>query len=150
MKRKPSLILAAAAAIGSIAYVVLALKQERSHPVPYPSSCPKSTATTFFLSEPERDALSILAEQGDANAAFRLAQFHSFVTFDEPEQLRWLFVSASAGHAIAQHQLAYTLFMATPPDLEQALQWAERSKAAGNSDAQMLIEEIRRAKAREQ
>lgn len=107
------------------------------------NSSPVSTASTYWLSEVEKSTLSDKADRGDKNAAFRLAQYYSFVEFDSDKEQFWLERSATAGHAIAQYNLAFFLLNKENRDIRGALYWAEMAKGNGDEKAQLLIDEIR-------
>jgi len=104
---------------------------------------PASTASTYWLGDAEKYELSHKADKGDKDAAFRLAQYYSFVEFDGDKEQYWLERSASSGHAIAQYNLAFLLFNKANPDTSAALYWAEMAKRNGEEKAQFLIDEIR-------
>jgi TPR repeat protein len=106
---------------------------------------PESTASTYWLSDAEKSVLSDKANKGDKDAAFRLAQYYSFVDFYPDNELYWLERSATAGHAVAQYNLSYLLFNREKPDPGAALYWAEMAKKNGEKKAQVLIDEIRAA-----
>ncbi|WP_181259098.1 sel1 repeat family protein [Pseudoduganella armeniaca] len=110
------------------------------------NSRPVSTATTYWLSEQERAALSQSAQKGDKDAAFRLAQYYSFIEFDSEKEQYWLECSAKAGHAVAQYNLSFLLLNREEPDTFSALHWAEMAKQNGEKKAQLLIDEIRATK----
>lgn len=113
------------------------------------SSSPISGAQTYSLTDAQRADLAAKAETGDAEAAFRLSLYYTFASSDEAQRIRWLTIAAKAGHVVAQHNLAYDLYM-SGKDLAGAAHWAAESAKNGNAEAGDLLKEIEvaRAKAR--
>ncbi|WP_175016814.1 hypothetical protein [Massilia sp. YMA4] len=109
------------------------------------NSRPASTATSYWLSAQQKATLSENAKRGDKHAAFRLAQYYSFVEFDRDKEQYWLECSAKAGLAVAQYNLSFLLLNKEEPELGPALYWAEMAKQNGESKAQSLIDEIHAA-----
>lgn len=107
---------------------------------------PLSSATSFMLSPEQRTALTAKAEAGDAEAAFRLANFHTFTEYDPAKRMHWLSIAAKGGHVVSQHNLAYDLYM-NGKDLAEAARWAAESLKNGNEDAGDLLKEIEAARA---
>ena len=107
------------------------------------NSPPISTASTYWLSEADKSNLSDKSDKGDKDAAFRLAQYYSFVDFNGDKEQYWLERSATAGHAVAQYNLAFFLYNRENPEIDAALHWAEMAKGNGEKKAQLLIDEIR-------
>lgn len=105
-----------------------------------------SAASTFWLSEQKKATLSIIAEKGGNDAAFRLAQYYSFVEFDSEKERYWLERSASADRAVAQYNLSFLLFNKGEPEVGAALHWAKMARQNGEKKAQSLIDHIREAK----
>jgi TPR repeat protein len=102
---------------------------------------PISGAQSYALTEEQRLALAAKAEAGNADSAFRLSLYYTF-TFSDPDQsMRWLSMAAKGGHSIAQHNLAYDLYM-NGTDLAQAAYWAAESQKNGNAEAGWLLSEI--------
>lgn len=111
--------------------------QKNSHPI--------SPALTYWLSESEKSTLLDKSNKGDKDAAFRLAQYYSFIEVNNDQEQYWLERSATAGHTIAQYNLAFLLFNKENGDTSAALYWAEMAKGNGEEKAQLLIDEIRAA-----
>jgi TPR repeat protein len=107
------------------------------------NSPPASTASTYWLSGAEKSTLLDKSNKGDKDAAFRLAQYYSFIEFDSAKEQYWLERAATAGHAVAQYNLAFFLFSKENRDTSAALYWAEMAKGNGEKKAQWLIDEIR-------
>jgi TPR repeat protein len=108
---------------------------------------PVSGASSFVLSPDQRSALAAQAEAGNADAAFRLAQFHTFTAYDPAQRLHWLAIAAKGGHAVAQNNLAYDYLHGDKKDLAQAAHWASESLRNGNAAAAELLKEIEAAQA---
>jgi len=103
---------------------------------------PQSSGSTFWLSPEDQEHLSHLGRNGDANAAFRMAQFNTFVQQDADQRLLWLELAAEGGHAVAQYNLAYDLANGKSRDLTKAIYWATESLKNGNTAAANLLEEL--------
>ncbi|WP_432726113.1 tetratricopeptide repeat protein [Variovorax sp. W6] len=111
------------------------------------SSSPISGAQSYALTDAQRVDLAAKAEAGDAEAAFRLSLYYTFVSSDEDQRIRWLSIAAKGGHVVAQHNLAYDLYM-NGKDLAEAARWAAESLKNGNADAGDLLKEIEAARAK--
>ena len=114
---------------------------------PASSSSPISGARSFALTDAQRAELVAKAEAGDAEAAFRLSLYYTFASSDDVQRTRWLTVAAKAGHVVAQHNLAYDLYM-SGKDLAEAAHWAAESAKNGNAEAGDLLKEIEAARAK--
>lgn len=78
-----------------------------------------SSLTVFDLHPDEMERLSALATAGDADAAFRLANFYSMAggegdpnvndAHDQAQERRWLKLAAQQGHRVAKRNLAFNL-----------------------------------------
>ena len=84
---------------------------------------PVSTTSTYWLSEGDKSNLSDKSDKGDKNAAFRPAQYYSFIDFNGDKEQYWLERSATAGHAVAQYNLAFFLYNKENPEVDAALHW---------------------------
>ncbi|MGJ3700610.1 hypothetical protein [Variovorax sp. AFSI2.2] len=109
------------------------------------SPSPISGAQSFALTDEQRTAFAAKAEAGDTESAFRLSQYYGFLRQDYAQQRHWLSIAAKGGHAVAQHNLAYQLYM-KDQDLEGATHWASESLKNGNSNAGELLKEIEAAR----
>lgn len=114
---------------------------------PASSSSPISGARSFALTDAQRAELVTKAEAGDAEAAFRLSLYYTFASSDDVQRTRWLTAAAKAGHVVAQHNLAYDLYM-SGKDLAGAAHWAAESAKNGNAEAGDLLKEIEAARAK--
>lgn len=114
---------------------------------PSTSSSSISGAQSYALTDAQRADLVAKAEAGDAEAAFRLSLYYTFVSSDDDQRIRWLSIAAKGGHVVAQHNLAYDLYM-NGKDLAEAAHWAAESLKNGNSDAGDLLKEIETARAK--
>ncbi|QEY27179.1 SEL1-like repeat protein [Neisseria zalophi] len=86
---------------------------------------PISSGSIYMLSEEEIRVLEEKANYGDADAAFRLYQYHMFVSLNQELEYKWLVIAAKHGHAVAQSNLA-DLFL-EDNDKEQATFWAKKA-----------------------
>ncbi|WP_418116947.1 hypothetical protein [Variovorax sp. 350MFTsu5.1] len=111
------------------------------------SSSPISGAQSYALTDAQRAELITKAEAGDAEAAFRLSLYYTFTSSDDVQRIRWLTIAAKAGHVVAQHNLAYDLYMGGK-DLAEAAHWAAESSKSGNAEAGDLLKEIEAARAK--
>lgn len=111
------------------------------------SSSPISGAQSYALTDAQRAELITKAEAGDAEAAFRLSLYYTFTSSDDVQRIRWLTIAAKAGHVVAQHNLAYDLYM-SGKDLAEAAHWAAESAKNGNAEAGDLLKEIEAARAK--
>ncbi|MDR6887097.1 MULTISPECIES: tetratricopeptide repeat protein [Variovorax] len=107
-------------------------------------AAPISGASSYFLTPEQQAALAPNAEAGDAEAAFRLSNYHGFVRRDQEQQMRWLQLAAKSGHAVAQYNLASDL-STRGKNLAEAAHWADEARKNGNADAQRLLAAIRAA-----
>ena len=65
-----------------------------------------STGSTYWISDEEIQILEKNATNGDKNSAFKLYQYHMFVSLDQDSAFKWLEIAAKNGHPIAQSNLA--------------------------------------------
>jgi TPR repeat protein len=125
----------------SISYATENTSMDNDTPASPSSGSPSSGAQSFALTDEQHAALAAKAETGDAEAAFRLSQHYGFLRQDYTQQRHWLSIAAKRGHAVAQHNLAYLLYM-KDKDLAGAAHWASESLKNGNSNAGDLLKEI--------
>lgn len=88
-----------------------------------------STGSTYWISDEEIHILEEKATNGDKNSAFKLYQYHMFVSLDQDLEFKWLEIAAENGHPIAQSNLADLFF--TQGNKEKAIFWAERAHRNG-------------------
>lgn len=88
-----------------------------------------STGSTYWISDEEIQILEKKATNGDKNSAFKLYQYHMFVSLDQDLEFKWLEIAAENGHPIAQSNLADLFF--TQGNKEKAIFWAERAHRNG-------------------
>ncbi|MET3396217.1 hypothetical protein ABIC33_006900 [Variovorax sp. 1140] len=131
----------------SASYATENQAMEKPDAAPASSSSPISGARSFALTDTQRAELAAKAEAGDAEAAFRLSLYYTFASSDDVQRTRWLTVAAKAGHVVAQHNLAYDLYM-NGKDLAEAAHWAAESSKNGNAEAGDLLKEIEAARAK--
>jgi len=110
-------------------------------PASISSLSPVSGAQTFALTDDQRLALIAKAEAGNAESAFRLSLHYTFTFSDAEQAMHWLSMAARAGHGVAQHNLAYDLYM-DGTDLEKAAYWAAEAQKNGNDEAGWLLKQI--------
>ncbi|MET3493392.1 tetratricopeptide repeat protein [Variovorax boronicumulans] len=147
MKKKPASLLPRVPAL--LAAFVLFNPVMEAFAVDNPTPQPLSSASSFMLSPEQRTALTAKAEAGDAEAAFRLANFHTFTAYDPAKRMHWLAIAAKGGHAVAQNNLAYDYLHGDNKDLKEAARWASESLKNGNAAAADLLKEIEAAQAKQ-
>ena len=88
-----------------------------------------STGSTYWISDEEIHILEENATNGDKNSAFKLYQYHMFVSLDQDLEFKWLEIAAENGHPIAQSNLADLFF--TQNNKEKAIFWAKKAHRNG-------------------
>ena len=88
-----------------------------------------STGSTYWISDEEIQILEKNATNGDKNSAFKLYQYHMFVSLDQDLEFKWLELAAKNGHPIAQFNLADLFF--TQGNKEKAIFWAKKAYRNG-------------------
>jgi len=131
----------------SVSYATENQTMDTPDAAPASSSSPISGAQSYALTDAQRAELITKAESGDAEAAFRLSLYYTFTSSDDVQRIRWLTIAAKAGHVVAQHNLAYDLYM-SGKDLAEAAHWAAESSKSGNAEAGDLLREIEAARAK--
>jgi len=131
----------------SVSYATENQTMDTPDAAPASSSSPISGAQSYALTDAQRAELITKAESGDAEAAFRLSLYYTFTSSDDVQRIRWLTIAAKAGHVVAQHNLAYDLYM-SGRDLAEAAHWAAESSKSGNAEAGDLLKEIEAARAK--
>jgi len=131
----------------SVSYATENQTMDTPDAAPASSSSPISGAQSYALTDAQRAELITKAESGDAEAAFRLSLYYTFTSSDDVQRIRWLTIAAKAGHVVAQHNLAYDLYM-SGKDLAEAAHWAAESSKSGNAEAGDLLKEIEAAQAK--
>ena len=69
------------------------------------SDIPRSTASTYNLTDQEIYDLAKESKAGDMHSSFRLYQYYAFVELDIEEGKKWLQRSADQGHQIAKDNI---------------------------------------------
>lgn len=88
-----------------------------------------STGSIYWISDEEIHTLEEKATNGDKNSAFKLYQYHMFVSLDQDLEFKWLEIAAKNGHPIAQSNLADLFF--TQGNKEKAIFWANKAHRNG-------------------
>ena len=88
-----------------------------------------STGSTYWISDEEIQILEKNATKGDKNSAFKLYQYHMFVSLDQDLEFEWLEIAAKNEHPIAQSNLADLFF--TQGNKEKAIFWAKKAYING-------------------
>ena len=57
-----------------------------------------STGSTYWIPDEEIQILEKNATNGDKNSAFKLYQYHMFVSLDQDLEFKWLEIAAKNGH----------------------------------------------------
>ena len=95
------------------------------------SACQREPVTdpsvgSDILSEPELGHLTESAEQGDADAAYRVAIHYEADPNQEGRAVEWLTVAANLNHDVATQHLVVILMGRGGADCERALVWLRR------------------------
>ena len=69
-----------------------------------------STGNTYWIPDEEIQIFEKNATNGDKNSAFKLYQYHMFVSLDQDSEFKWLEIAAKNVHPIAQSNLADLFF----------------------------------------
>ena len=88
-----------------------------------------STGSIYWISDEEIHIFEEKATNGDKNSAFKLYQYHMFVSLDQDLEFKWLEIAAKNGHPIAQFNLADLFF--TQGNKEKAIFWANKAHKNG-------------------
>ena len=88
-----------------------------------------STGSTYWISDEKIQILEKNATKGDKNSAFKLYQYHMFVSLDQDLEFKWLEIAAKNGHPIAQSNLADLFF--TQGNKEKVIFWAKKAYRNG-------------------
>lgn len=88
-----------------------------------------STGSIYWIPDEEIHILEKNATNGDKNSAFKLYQYHMFVSLDQDLEFKWLEIAAQNGHPIAQFNLADLFF--TQGNKEKAIFWAKKAYRNG-------------------
>lgn len=88
-----------------------------------------STGSIYWISDEEIHILEEKATNGDKNSAFKLYQYHMFVSLDHDLEFKWLKIAAKNGHPIAQFNLADLFFK--QDNKEKAIFWAKKAHRNG-------------------
>jgi TPR repeat protein len=96
-----------------------------------------STAKTFYISPVDRIKLAEAGENGDGEAAFKLAQFYNFSVKNPELERHWLRISATNDHLVGQYNLAYTLINwgTSAEEKEEGMQLMRKYANNGNEHA---------------
>lgn len=95
----------------------------------------------YELSSRQREKLEMRATAGDADAAFRLAEFYHHFAHDKTQGHFWMQWAAEKGHVTAQNNLAMSLWL-DPARRMEAVQWLEKAAATGDQLARRRLDQI--------
>jgi len=98
----------------------------------------------FILTTDEIKKLTIEAENGKLDAAYKLFEYYDFGDMDYEKSIYWLMKAAENGHISAQSILgrAYVQHPRFKKDLDKARYWLEKAAAQGNLAAQNELNEL--------
>jgi TPR repeat protein len=98
----------------------------------------------YALSHNELELLTESAENGNADAAYKLYGYYEFVENDYRVSIKWLTVSAQLGNAKAQYNLGVH-FMYDDEDKNPAkgTYWLKKAAENGDAAAIALLKEIK-------
>ena len=102
---------------------------------------PVSTGSTYWLSQNDIKTLEEQANLGDKNAAFKLYQYHMFISFDQELEYKQLTVAAKNGYPVAQSNLAEVLL--ANDEKEKAIFWAKEAHENGAKLSNDLLNVIK-------
>ena len=88
-----------------------------------------STGSTYWIPDEEIQILEKNATNRDKNSAFKLYQYHMFVSLDRDLEFKWLEIAAKMDIQIAQSNLADLFF--TQGNKEKAIFWAKKAYRNG-------------------
>lgn len=101
---------------------------------------PITGAQSFNLSSEERARLERAANEGDGNAAHRLAQYYGLAVNNSEKERTWLYRAAELGNASAQYHLAYILiYDEANRSFSEAEQWLAKAKANANAETNTAL-----------
>jgi len=103
-----------------------------------------STYTRFYLTDDEIKQLELKAHDGDLTAARRLADFYTFIDYDNrTERLKWLRLLAESGFAHDKHNLAHELLDSERiKDQQEGIVWLRKAAESGISYSQKRLAEM--------
>lgn len=88
-----------------------------------------STGEMFYLEPEELSKQIMLAKQGDARAAMRVAEHYSLGENDTKKSIPWLAIAAETGDIVAMQNIASSLSaLGGKENCQAALSWFERAK----------------------
>jgi TPR repeat protein len=94
------------------------------------------------LSRGDRIKLATQARNGDAEAAFRLHDYHSIAHYNEIKAMQWLGLSARLGFVPAQYYYGFRLSKSkSAADNREAVRWFKVAAEAGDPTAQRALGE---------
>ncbi|PJK10931.1 hypothetical protein CO614_03350 [Lysobacteraceae bacterium NML120232] len=103
-------------------------------------STPVSSGSTFYLNAEEVKDMTLRADNGDKEAAFRLYQYYEFSVLDDEQSIKWLEKSAGLAHEVAQYNFVKSL-LDQGREMEAA-DWVRRANSQGvhvGNDALALL-----------
>ncbi len=100
-----------------------------------------STPDEFYLSTDDRISFEKKADQGDLEAADKLANYYEFVNHQIKQIIKYRRIIAENGNAIDQYNLAYYLLIPSNNKKERAegINWLKLSANGGDLHAQKYI-----------
>lgn len=96
---------------------------------------------SFNLSPQEIATLSSKAKAGEADAAFKLAEYYEYYETDWEQNFYWMKIAAEADHTLAQRGLGN--IYKRKGDLEQALYWYKKAAEKGDEISIDEVKELR-------
>jgi uncharacterized protein len=92
-------------------------------------------------------ALTELAEQGEAKAAYSLSLYYEHVRKDRAVGDFWERRAAELGHANAQRSLGFLMhdYSTDEKQREEGIMWLKASASGGNTSAKEKLEDINRS-----
>ena len=104
---------------------------------------PHNENEAFDIPSQEFPQLESKALRGSGESAYRLSQYHFFITLNESEAWRWLLIAAEDGNPTAEYSLASRLSEhENPQDKLRACFWLTRVKGQGDRQLKELTSEL--------
>ena len=107
----------------------------------------KSTNQSLMLSDDQVSNFASQANNGNADAAFRLYMYYRCIKMDYESANKWVGVAATNGNSSAQYIMGMMNDGELYPDLldlKKARYWFEKALSNGNTNALPKLDELKR------
>lgn len=113
-----------------------------SHGVAQQKDIPLTGLEKFNLSVDDVEKMTALANGGDGDAAFKLANYFRFIRSDNANSVKWTKKAAELGNVVAQYNYAFILSdMPDAKSKKTAVFWYRRAADSGHVMATMCLAE---------